>query len=260
MFLKSSYFTNSTTGASITRTPVDFPSLTYWDAAAGTTLSQLEVSVAEAQNQPFQDIAFTFTYSKSDANHNVNFDASSNTASKGWLDFGIYENGNSTRGLISGEVRDIEIIEEPDVICKIRRTSDNCHADVILKDTDELTLDSPIVYSTHLEDRNNINQMYAHIDSRPNDPNQFGGQVVGPYPFTQATTLREFIEEEVIDLEAPFVSTQHDNHLNLSKFEVINEGTGFRAKAKALSDFQGGISGVPHVSARINIPLSQNTA
>jgi hypothetical protein len=259
----SAYFTNSTDGASITRTPADFPTLknssgnNYWTNATTNgvynTLHNIEVSLAPLDANPFEKFSFNSTLNVTDPDVADDFDTSSNpNGTYGWWDFGVLDNGFSSRGRYSAEFKNIVITEEPNVALTVRRSTDDCHVDIMFDDNDEVSLDSPVQQTMLKEYRTSDTRQYHHIDGVQNDP-KF---LLNDNPKTQATTLREFIDERVIYQQpATLLSTPYQQTQNIKSLIFSETERGFSLKTK--DTFTSGGSGDPADNVRINIPLNQ---
>lgn len=258
----SAYFTNSTDGVSITRTPADFPTKLnsngddYWVKATTNgvfnTLHNIEISLAPVEENSFEKFSFNSTFNMTDDDFTDDFDTSSNpTSSYGWWDFGAYDNGYTGRGRFVAEFKNIVITEEPNIALTVRRSTDNCHVDIMFDDNDEVSLDSPVKQTQTFENRNDTRQ-YHHIDGVQND----GRYLLDDNPKTQATTLREFIDERVIYQQPPtLLSTPYSQSQNVKKLIFSETERGFYIKTK--DTFTSGGSGDPMDTVRVNVPLNQ---
>lgn len=262
--LASAYFTNSSDGASTTRTPVDFPTLKnangddYWTKASTNgvfnTLTSIDVSFASVEENRWEEFNFVSTFNIPDPDLVESFDTSANAPGQGWWDFGVWDNGYSTRGRITAEYKNIVITEEPNVCMTVRRTSDDCHADILFNEDGEVSLDSPILHTTLKEDRSvsgNFYPEYHHIDGVTSITSLYNDN-----PETKATTLREFIEERTVTQQSvALLNNPYDQSQNIQKFEIGEDKRSFFIKAK--DTFTGSYSGNDIESLRIIVPLSQ---
>jgi hypothetical protein len=259
----STYFSNSTDGVSITRTPADFPTKLnsngedYWTRATTNgvynTLHNIEISLAPLEGNAFEKFSFNSTFNVTDDDLADDFDTSNNpSASYGWWDFSVIDNGFSSRGRMVAEYKNIVITEQPNVALTVRRSTDNCHVDIMFDDNDEVSLDSPVKQTMLQEYRTSDTRQYHHIDGIQNDDSF----LFNDNPKTQATTLREFIDERVIYqqtptlLSTPYAQSQNVKYINFSETE-----RGFSIKTK--DTFTSGGSGDTADAVRVNIPLNQ---
>lgn len=257
----SAYFTNSTDGVSITRTPADFPTKlnsngdAYWTRAATNgvfnTLHNIEVSLAPLDANPFERFSFNSTFNMTDDDFTDDFDTSANpNETYGWWDFGAYDNGFSSRGRFFAEFKNIVITEQPNVALTVRRTTDDCHVDILFDDNDQVSLDSPVKQTMLHESRGDTRQ-YHHIDGIQNDARY----AYNDNPKTNATTLREFIDEQVIYQQTPtLLSTPYPQSQNVKKLIFSETERGFYIKTK--DTFTSGGSGDPMDTVRVNVPLN----
>lgn len=258
----SAYFTNSTDGVSITRTPADFPTKTnangdpYWTRATTNgvynTLHNIEISLAPLDANPFEKFSFNSTFNMTDDDFTDDFDTSANpNESYGWWDFGVYDNGYSSRGRLVAEYKNIVITEQPNVALTVRRSTDDCHVDVLFDDNDQVSLDSP-VKQTMLHERRTDTRQYHHIDGVQSDA-RFA---FNDNPKTNATTLREFIDERVVYQQTPtLLSSPYTQSQNVKYIKFSETERGFSLKTK--DTFTSGGSGDPTDGVRVNIPLNQ---